>query len=98
MGILSGLAVMVLVAWVMRLQMKLQSRGNVDPRNAIGQTATVYLRIPAKDQGQGKITVSIQDRTHEFQAITKGPEIPTGAEVRVARMVTENTFEVEAVE
>ena len=93
-GTLSGLAVMVLVAWVMRLQMKLQSRGNIDPRNAIGQTATVYLRVPAKNNGQGKITVSIQGRSAEFIAVSSGGEIPTGAAVRIVSMPTTGTFEV----
>jgi hypothetical protein len=97
-GVGCGAAMMLVVAWIMSLQSKLHSEGNIDPANAVGKTATVYLRIPAEHQGRGKITVSIQDRTHEYQAITKGPELPTGCEVRVARMVTENTFEVEAIE
>jgi hypothetical protein len=93
-GVLSGAAVMVLVAWVLHLQLRLASRGNVEPKNAIGETATVYLRIPAKRAGQGKITVSIQGRTHEFLAVTAGPAIPTGDAVRILSMPTAGTFEV----
>ena len=91
---LSGLAVMVFVAWIIRMQMKLQSRGNVNPANAVGKTATVYLRVPAAGAGQGKITVSIQGRSAEFTAVTKGEEIPTGSAVRVLSMPTPGTFEV----
>jgi len=57
----------------------------------------VYLRIPARNAGKGKITVSIQGRTHEFAASTAGQEIPSGAEVKVARQITQDTFEVEAL-
>jgi hypothetical protein len=93
-AVLAGGAVMVLVASVLRLQLRLASRGNVEPENAIGATATVYLRIPAKRAGQGKITVAIQGRSHEFLAVTGGPAIPTGDAVRILSMPTAGTFEV----
>jgi hypothetical protein len=93
-AVVAGGAVMVIVASVLRLQLKLASRGNVVPENAIGETATVYLRIPAKRAGQGKITVAIQGRSHEFLAVTGGPAIPTGDAVRILSMPTVGTFEV----
>jgi hypothetical protein len=92
----AGLALMVAVAWMMRLQSKLQSKGNLDPRNALGQAARVYLRIPAKNTGFGKITVKVQGRTAEFQAFTLGDELPTGALVEIKSMRTPDTFEVVA--
>lgn len=90
----AGLAIMLVVAWLMSLQMKLQSSGTIDPANAIGKTATVYLRIPANRSGQGKITVSIQGRSVQFLALTGGDEIPTGGGVRILSMPTQGTFEV----
>ena len=96
-SLLSGSVMLVGVAWLFSLQKRLYSEGNLDPRNAIGRTARVYLRIPGKNQGKGKITVSIQGRTHEFAASTTGAEIPSGAEVKVARQITQDTFEVEAL-
>jgi len=93
-AVVAGGAVMVIVASVLRLQLRLASRGNVVPENAIGETATVYLRIPAKRAGQGKITVAIQGRSHEFLAVTGGPAIPTGDAVRILSMPTVGTFEV----
>lgn len=93
-AVLAGLAVMLAVASLLRLQMRLASRGNVDPKNAIGATATVYLRIPAKRAGQGKITVSIQGRSLEYLAVTGGAAIPTGDAVRILSMPTPGTFEV----
>ena len=91
----SGLVMLFLVAWLFSFQRKLYSAGNLDPRNAVGQPARVYLRIPAGNAGKGKITVSIQGRTQEYDASTAGPALPTGAPVRVVRQVTADTFEVE---
>lgn len=92
---LIGLVMMFAVALLMSLQKKMYSEGNVDPQNAVGQAAKVYLRIPGERQGKGKITVIVQGRSLEFEATTPGPEIPTGAEVRVLRMTTAGAFEVE---
>jgi hypothetical protein len=88
---------MLVVVWVMSLQSKLYSEGNVDPENAVGQNAKVYLRIPGENAGKGKITVSIQGRSQEYEAVTSGPKLATGSSVRVVRQTTPNTFEVEAL-
>lgn len=93
----AGTVSLVGVAWLFSLQRKLHSAGNLDPRNALGLSARVYLRIPGAHSGKGKITVAIQGRTAEYEAATAGPEIPTGSEVRVVRQITPDTFEVEAL-
>ncbi|MCP3914271.1 MAG: hypothetical protein GY711_01810 [bacterium] len=94
----SGTAMLVIVAWLMAMQSKLSSEGNVQPENAIGNTATVYLGIPSENSGKGKITVAIQGRTHEYAAFTRGPKLPTGTTVRVVSLSAGNTFEVEGIE
>jgi len=94
---LSGALLMVAVAWMLRAQSKLQSKGNIDPRNALGLSARVYLRIPGKNKGFGKVTVKVQGRTAEFSAFTQGPDLPTGALVTITRMSTPDTFEVVAL-
>ena len=94
----AGLAMMVLVALMMRAQSQLQSQGNLDPKNAVGSSGRVYLRIPAANGGFGKIQVKLQGRTAEFNACTTGPELATGALVRLTRLQTPDTFEVVALE
>jgi hypothetical protein len=91
---LAGFALMVFVSWMMRMQTKLQSSGNIDPTNAVGLSGRVYLRIPAKNTGVGKVQVKVQGRTVEFSAFTLGDALPTGALVKIARMSTPDTFEV----
>lgn len=93
-AVASGLVLMVLVAWMLRMQLKLQSRGNLEPANALGQSARVYLRIPGNNTGFGKVTVKIQGRSAEFSAFTMGEGLPTGALVKITRMSTPDTFEV----
>jgi hypothetical protein len=91
----AGLVMLVAVAWLFSLRFKMYAEGTIEPGNAVGTTARVYLKIPAGRVGKGKITVSIQGRTAEFSASTAGAEIPTGAEVKVVRQITSDTFEVE---
>ncbi len=90
----AGSSVMFLIAFLMRFFRRMASSGNVKPAKAVGKTANVYLRIPADNQGKGKITVRLQDRSMEFDAVTKGAELPTGSECRIVAMITEGTFEV----
>jgi hypothetical protein len=81
----------------MNMFRRLTSKGNLDPQRAVGSPARVYLRIPGKNTGRGKITVSIQGRTMEFVAFTQGDELPTGSECRIVGMTTKDTFEVSAL-
>ena len=91
----SGSSVMILVAYLLATFRKLQSQGNLDPRRAVGSSAQVYLRIPEKGAGQGKITVALQGRTAEFAAVSSGPELATGSTCRIVDMTTADTFVVE---
>ena len=91
----AGFVMLVGVAWLFALQRKLAASGNVDPAAAIGKSARVYLRIPERNSGKGKITMALQGRSVELNAFTNGAAIATGAEVRVVRQVTGDTFEVE---
>lgn len=94
----AGGSVMFLVAFVMRFFWRMTSEGNVKPADAVGKAAKVYLRIPGKRAGKGKIVVSLQGRSVEFDAITAGEALPSGAECRILGMTTESTFEVAALE
>ena len=93
----AGALALLLVAYLFASVRKLGAAGNLDPQNAVGRTARVYLRIPGQCAGKGKITVALQGRTVEYQASTNGAEIPTGREVRITKQITEDTFEVEAL-
>lgn len=92
---LAGFSTLLLIAWLLSLQSKLDSSGNLKPSEAVGAAARVYLRIPEQESGHGKITVELGGRTAEFEAFTRGAEIPTGAQVRILAMPTPEVFEVQ---
>ena len=61
---------------------------------AVGCAAQVYLRIPARGTGYGKVTVTMQGRTVELNAVTSGPEIATGSAVKIVALREGDTLEV----
>ncbi|MGQ0613756.1 MAG: hypothetical protein ACT4PV_08475 [Planctomycetaceae bacterium] len=93
----AGLAGVVLVGWMMRGLSKLSASGTVNLENAVGKTASVYLRIPGERSGAGKVTVEIQGRTMEISAITDGSPIATGTRVKVNELVGDDTLKVAAL-
>ncbi len=81
---LCGIAIMVIIAYLLRAVMKLRSDGNTDNRNAIGVSGKVHLTVPPKRQGTGKVHIMLQGAYVERDAVTDSLEaIPTGAEVVV---------------
>lgn len=91
----AGSSVMALVAYLLNVFRRLQSHGNVQPSGAVGATAKVYLRIPAKGAGKGKVTVVLQGRSMEFDAVSNGGELATGSDCRIVGMTTSDTYRVE---
>jgi hypothetical protein len=89
-----GLGAMVVVAWLMSVLAGLHSEGNIDVQGTMGRFGTVYLSIPANKNGQGKVTVSIQERSLEFDAVTNDRELTTGESVLVIDVVDDHTLEV----
>ncbi|MBQ3049127.1 MAG: hypothetical protein IJC94_04140 [Oscillospiraceae bacterium] len=67
----AGLAAMIGVALLFKSIMKLQTSGNIVIQNAVGKTATVYIPIPPRKEGRGKVTVLVQNRFVELEAMTE---------------------------
>ena len=79
-----GVLMMVAIAFLMRAVMRLRNDGNIENRNAVGKSGTVYLTIPASRGGEGKVQVMIQGSYVERNAVTDEAEpIPTGSEIVV---------------
>jgi hypothetical protein len=91
----AGISALFLVAGLMRGLHRLKADGTVHIERAVGTTGSVYLRIPGKKAGTGKVTLKLQNRTVEYQAITAHDELPTGAKVVVVGIVSPDTVEVE---
>jgi hypothetical protein len=91
----AGTASVFLVGFLMASLGRLQSTGNLDIQNAVGRPAKVYLRIPASRAGHGKVTVEVQGRSVELEAVTPGAALATGADVRVTSVIGPGVVEVQ---
>lgn len=87
-GILLVVAVMSLFKWLSSMQQS----GNIRLENeAAGCRGTVYLPIPAKGEGKGKVQISIGGAVREYDAVTDGEPLPTGTLIKVDKVVDEGT-------
>ncbi len=94
-AVAAGFLMMVVIALVFRAISKLENNGNIDNRNALGVAGTVYLKIPAEREGQGKVNVMIQGTLCERDAVTdEQTDLPTGSEVVVVALSGQNTLVV----
>lgn len=83
-SVVAGLAAYFIVWALIRLVLKLQEDGTLNYASAIGQTATVYVSIPASRSGRGKITLVLQGRYTELDAVTDETErIPVDCAVEI---------------
>lgn len=82
-------------ARVMRGMRRFESDGVVHIEGAIGLPGTVYLGIPGERAGMGKIHLTLQNRTVEYQAVTSnGEALPNGTPVVVVDVIGPDVVEV----
>lgn len=93
LAVVAGLAAVLAVAYAMRAMRRMEDDGVLRPERAVGQNATVYLRIPGGPGAPGKIHLVLQGRTVEMKAVSRDP-LPTGAPVVVVDVVSPDTLEV----
>jgi hypothetical protein len=92
---LVGAAAMYGVYWMFIQVYKLQHAGNENVRNAIGLPATVYVPVPGKRAGAGKVTFKLQNRLVEYQAVTEYDDrLATGEKVIIVGVVNSDTVRV----
>lgn len=83
-GAVLGFGAMFGVAKILQLSSKLAQNGNINIKNLLGQSGTVYIPIPPKNQGKGKVNISAGERFLEYDAISDGAEIiSSNSEIRV---------------
>lgn len=86
---LAGSAMMAIMASLAYFMGKLTDEGTLDLNNAKGKTASVYLRIPGKRGGMGKVQVKVQG-LQTLDAVTDNEEeIKTGAIVEVIDIISD---------
>ena len=99
LAFLCGAATLVIMAYVMRAILKLQSSGNIDVGNAVGKVGQVYIPIKPSGSASGKVNITIQGQYSEFSAITTADRVlPTGSYVRVVAVDEAGTLVVEPID
>ncbi len=65
--------------------------------NTLYQIGTVYLTIPEKKSGKGKVQVSVRGSFHELDAITEKEKIESSAMVKIVKIESSNLVVVEKI-
>lgn len=97
-GVVLGFGAMFLVAKIIQWSSKLAQNGNFNVKNLLGESGTVYIPIPPKGEGTGKINISCGERFLEFDAVTEEEKaLATGSAVRVVDIISGSTLVVEKI-
>ena len=82
------------VAVLMRSMHRLEGDQSFRLTNAVGLSGEVYLGIPARRSGTGKIHLTVQERLVELDAMTSEDGIATGTRVLVVDAIAPATVMV----
>ncbi|AIO19118.1 hypothetical protein KQ51_01241 [Candidatus Izimaplasma bacterium HR1] len=92
----TGTIMLFLIAMVYYLFEKLSQEGNVDLKQAIGKQGSVYIPIPKRNEGIGKVQIVLSESLKTLDAMAKDNAISTGSQVRVVGIINE-MLEVEEI-
>jgi hypothetical protein len=93
-----GFVLMLMASGLMAFARRLNRVVEYDPATAVGHTANVYMAIPAKGEGRGKIQVAVSGRLKTMDAVSTGAKIGAFTSVTVLSVRDDGTFVVEPVE
>ena len=79
----TGAVALLGVGFALRGVSKLACSGNLDTEKLVGKLATVYVSIPAKRAGRGKITLNAQGKFMELDAVTDGEKLTVDEQVEI---------------
>lgn len=97
-AIISGVAMVWLLALLLKAIFDMQQSGNITLDTAIGNEGEVYVRIPPVGQGSGQIRLVLSDRLRIVNAKSDGEAIPSNRRIRVVRVHEDNTVGVIALD
>jgi hypothetical protein len=92
-----GLLFVAIFFIVIKQVQKLAEDNSFKISNTLNLTAEVYLTIPEKMEGKGKVLISVNGSFHELDAMTENDKIPSGAVVKVKRIEKPNILIVENI-
>lgn len=97
LAIAAGLAMVIIMVFLLRNVNKLRHSGTMQIQNALNKVCETYLFIPPKRNGLGKVHIRIQGSLHELEAMTDDEiQIPTGKIVKVTGILNDQILLVTA--
>lgn len=97
-AIAAGLCAMYGVHYLMKMLFRLRHDGTAKIQRTVGSRGTVYIPIPANEEGRGRVQLRSQGRILEYAAVTPSPiELATGTPIEVISIVSPSVVEVEPV-
>lgn len=94
-SVLVGILLVAAVMMIFRFFSGMEQNGTISAESAVGSKGNVYLKIPAAKSGEGKVQITVQGAVREYNALTEGEELETGAPVVVREAINGNTLLVE---
>lgn len=93
-----GFGMMALASGLMFGARKLNQTVDYDLQTAVGRTARVYMSIPEKGGGTGRVEVDVSGRRKVLEAISTGERFGEFSSVRVVSVRDDGTLVVEAAD
>jgi hypothetical protein len=91
---LASMLALAAVAVLVRSLTRFNAEGTARIENAKGATGSVYVNIPARHEGTGRVQLELQNRTVELQAVTFGHALESGTNIVVVAVIPPDTVEV----
>lgn len=92
-----GLLFVFLFFMIIKQIQKLAEDNSFNLENTLNKSAEVYLTIPEKKSGKGKIMISVNGAFHELDAMTENDKIPSNTIVKVVKIENNNILIVEII-
>lgn len=97
-SVLSGLAMMSIMAVLFYFMSKLTDDGTLKIQNAVGSIGEVYLTVGKKRSKIGKIQIKVQGGLRELDALTDEEEdLPMSTVIRVKSVISDELLLIEKV-
>ena len=91
---ISGIALVWLLALLLKGVYDLQSSGTFGIEQTLGSEGDVYTTIPASMSGQGQVRVTVDNHQRIYNALSESDAIPTNTRVRVVGINADNSITV----
>jgi hypothetical protein len=96
-SVVVGIAFVLLFFLIIQQIQKLAEDNTFNIENTLSKTGQVYLTIPARKEGKGKVQISVNGAVHELTAITEQDKLETGTMVRVTGILDQHILVVEKI-